>query len=140
MCMLCVVSKGIVDLHKGSVDLQSESGGGSNFSFHIPMYHMMTSVTKDDAIIPPDVTRSSLVKISSSGDVTRESLLRDKKVLVVDDAKMIRQILCRVLKSKNVHCYIEAEDGSEAVKRVKEMSAKGDKFDVSVRYRWIYKP
>ena len=55
------------------------------------------------------------------GDVSNNKLLPGKRVLIVDDHKMMRDALRSLLEERlGYECVAEANDGYEAVKKVKE--------------------
>jgi len=80
------------------------------------------------AILPKPFTHDHLVKaINSTLDLLADNELeldyfdvKSIRVLVVDDSKMARNFVCRVLRSLGIERLTEAADGSEAIEIIKE--------------------
>ncbi|WP_159472529.1 ATP-binding protein [Dyadobacter sp. 3J3] len=91
------ICKRIVDLFSGAISVQSEPGKGSVFKIEIPLAMAVekTMATED----------SGLTGIGQ--------LLKDKKVLMVDDIKINLLLLGRIM-DKNAIRYDLASDGEEA--------------------------
>jgi CheY-like chemotaxis protein len=62
-------------------------------------------------------------------DSEQLSYFSSKRVLIVDDAKMIRVLMTRILERKGAMC-IQAEDGLDAIKCVKDAIARNQIFEV----------
>ena len=57
----------------------------------------------------------------NKGDVSNNKLLPGKRILIVDDHKMMREALCSLLEERlGYECVAEANDGYEAVKKAKQ--------------------
>jgi PleD family two-component response regulator len=54
----------------------------------------------------------------NKGDVSNNKLLPGKRILIVDDHKIMREALCSLLEERlGYECVAEANDGYEAVKK-----------------------
>ena len=94
------ITKRIIDLFDGKIDLKSEVGKGSVFSVEIPL----TSV------------ESEKIVIDEPGEVFGiGSILKDKRILMVDDIKINLLLLSRIMDKNGVR-YDLASDGEEAFK------------------------
>jgi len=94
---LCLVKKLCAALG-GTVKVTSEYGKGSTFSFTFP------------CTIPISKTGNTVLKRKSND----YSDLEGKSILVVDDNKAIRKVLCELLRKRHCNCT-EAEDGFQAL-------------------------
>jgi len=94
------ITKRIIDLFDGKIDVKSEVGKGSVFSVEIPL----TSV------------ESEKIVIDEPGEVCGiGSILKDKRILMVDDIKINLLLLSRIMDKNGVR-YDLASDGEEAFK------------------------
>jgi len=94
------ITKRIIDLFDGKIDVKSEVGKGSVFSVEIPL----TSV------------ESEKIVIDEPGEVFGiGSILKDKRILMVDDIKINLLLLSRIMDKNGVR-YDLASDGEEAFK------------------------
>ena len=94
------ITKRIIDLFDGKIDVKSEVGKGSVFSVEIPL----TSV------------ESEKITIEEAGEVFGiGSILKDKRILMVDDIKINLLLLSRIMDKNGVR-YDLASDGEEAFK------------------------
>ncbi|HEY6167734.1 MAG TPA: ATP-binding protein, partial [Verrucomicrobiae bacterium] len=90
---------GIIQRHRGTIDLHSELGRGTRFSIKLPALKQTGNKGGDTEIL---------------GQPTRPL-----SVLVVDDEPLIRQILCEYL-STDGHTVVTADDGREGLQRFGE--------------------
>ncbi|TGK78854.1 response regulator [Leptospira montravelensis] len=100
------ISKGLAELMKGNLELQSELGKGSKFSFTFPCKIGKTS----------SVSKNQLSKDSSG--------LIGKKILIADDIEINRSIVIRFLKRWGIEC-VEASNGEEVLSKL-----INEKFDL----------
>lgn len=127
------ITKSIVERHHGSVGMHSEGVGfGSMFFFQLPVYSTVkkttTSSTLADTPISPILMKNLSIdlEIPCEGEKYKRfqeldhvsHLFMGLKILIVDDAMMIRKLMTKLLSSKGSLCYC-AEDGLHAVKMVK---------------------
>jgi CheY-like chemotaxis protein len=99
------ISRHIVHLMGGEIQVQSEVGKGSEFSFSIWLKETK-SVVKKEVLTPSDATNK----------------LKGKKVLLVDDVDLNRKIAKAMLKNTGITVE-EAEDGEIALKKFEESPA-----------------
>ena len=147
------ISKGIMDMHGGSIDVRSPGEGkGSVFTLRLPIvrckdhgsvyvpthiasHKAPSAMTSSKSIIQVQIQPADSVDIVDEGSALasprQESLFtlspqctgRPLHFLVVDDSKMNRKMLCRLLQNK-VHECTEAEDGVQAVSMMTEALAE----------------
>ena len=138
------ISKGIMDMHGGSISVHSAGEGqGCVFTLRLPMTRhesqveprvyvpVSTSVlSRPTMVLPPTLTSGHTVDqppnsfsitlssnksaVSTSRPSSNVTTTRPLHFLVVDDSKMNRKMLCRLLQNKG-HESTEAEDGVQAV-------------------------
>jgi CheY-like chemotaxis protein len=96
---LTIVKK-LVDILGGKIKLESEVGKGSSFSFDLSF-----KIGNEQTIA------------EKSGDHD-ESILKDKKVLLIEDNKINQMITKRMVENKGMVCEVidNGEDAIEAVK------------------------
>lgn len=96
---LTIVKK-LVDILGGKIKLESEVGKGSSFSFDLSF-----KIGNEQTIV------------EKSGDHD-ESILKDKKVLLIEDNKINQMITKRMVENKGMVCEVidNGEDAIEAVK------------------------
>ncbi|TIH12440.1 hybrid sensor histidine kinase/response regulator [Marinifilum sp. JC120] len=92
------ISKRLVELMGGTMELKSEMGKGSEFFFVIP-FGLQSRHIQEHYIYPEDV--------------------RGMRVLVVDDSKMLRTVLDKVLQSFTFD-VVTAENGKQALSLLHE--------------------
>ena len=108
------ISKSIVDMHGGRINLYSEGEGkGSTFRLEIPM----TRVNDDESVCSTTHSR-----VNNS-----RPLKIPQRLLLVDDVGTNRKFLRKLLEQRGHDCE-EAEDGLEALNMVKASSL--DYYDV----------
>ena len=141
------ISKGIMDMHGGSISVHSAGEGqGSVFTLRLPMTRQELHVepriyvpvgtlvlSRPTMVLPPtpspgrvndrpsDGFSLTLPSTKSAASTNRPSsnvtTARPLRFLVVDDSKLNRKMLCRLLTNKGHNCA-EAEDGVQAVTMV----------------------
>ena len=104
-----VICKELVELMSGEINVESELGKGSCFSFNVEL-------EKSKQISPVD----------SSLDT---SDLSDLKVLIVDDSMTSRTLLLDMLENINIDAH-QAQGGVQALEMLKLAIAKQEPFDV----------
>ena len=98
------ISKAIVELHKGSIGVDSKLGDGSTFWFELP------EADPDDHQETTG-TRRRVADMSTSGRVVSGAKSR---VLVVEDDLSTRELIIHQLKSVGMDCLV-ASDGEAAI-------------------------
>lgn len=105
------LTKAFVELHGGKISLESEVGGGSEFSVVIPVVHVSENIEESNPVIDSSDIVAELEDVEYSGrDFTDDKPI----VLVVDDNSDIRSMLRELLSDE--YNVIVASDGKEGVK------------------------
>ncbi|MCF2442406.1 ATP-binding protein [Dyadobacter sp. CY345] len=94
------IARRIVDLFGGKINVTSELGKGAVFSVEVPMVSVEGNIVMSQE---PNTVKGI------------GSIMKDKRVLMVDDIKINLLLLSRIL-DKNGVCYDLASDGEEAFK------------------------
>jgi CheY-like chemotaxis protein len=155
------ISKGIVERHHGSVGLNSDGvGQGSIFYLKLPVYTSarilqdISTATPSDQLLPtvmdtaPSLIRNFSVDVKSADELSlnrsptptpeaireerrRKKLFLGLRVLIVDDAPMVRKLMTNLLTSKGTICE-SAEDGVFAVEmmRTSLSSSSSSAYDI----------
>jgi|TARA_R110002110_G_scaffold108598_11_gene271080 signal transduction histidine kinase/ActR/RegA family two-component response regulator len=100
------IVKKLLTLSSSKIDVESESGKGSMFSFSLPF--QLTEQSEEIEDIPLTDTKN----------------LWGKKILIVEDNRINQMVTKKILEKNNVICSI-AENGNEAIKMVKK-----DEYDL----------
>ena len=102
------IVKKLVDLMDGEIDIQSKLGEGTTVSITLPM-----KWAPDAAALQPDA------------EVQNDISLEGKRILLVEDNEMNREIATEILEDEGV--IVEtAEDGDIAVEMVRKVMESGD--------------
>lgn len=104
-----VISKRLVELMGGVMQLESEPGKGSKFQFTIP-FELQARHKGTHQVYPPDI--------------------QGMRVLIVDDSKMSRVVLSKTLESFSFKVS-DASDGEEALRLVHEYDSDSP-FDLVI--------
>ncbi|MFD2834322.1 response regulator [Gramella sp. AN32] len=96
------IVKKLLLLFNSKIDLQSEEGVGSTFSFEIKF-----KIDKTASLAIPQKTSEPVIDPSTPG-----------KILIVDDNRINQVVTKRILEKKNFECEV-AGDGEKAVELVK---------------------
>lgn len=101
------IVKGLVDILKGRIYLQSELGKGTSFFIEVPLEESKDTVAKP-------------VKKDYSKDIS-ELDLNTVRILVVEDNKINQMITKKILTKMGLACDL-VDNGEDAVEKVKEVS------------------
>ncbi len=139
------ITKKLIELHRGTIRVESEVGKGSTFSFSLPLYNekSIVQITGDaipivkHAIKPHVVTTNSVIEYSQ-GDLTQST------VLIVDDDPVNLQVLLNHLVFAR-YTVLKAENGPDALKIIEEtvpdivlldvMMPKMSGYEVAIKIR-----
>ncbi len=124
------VSKQLVELHHGTLTVESELGVGSTFNFTLPLANAQTSAENSAEKKPAigqavarlhsiEQDRPLIMPLLADSDSSRF------RVLVVDDEPINRQVLHNHLSLQNYQ-LVEASDGEQALSII----AQSDPFDL----------
>ncbi len=106
------VTKNIVDLMNGSIEVESELGAGSEFVITLPFQIRKQSFKMDELL-------------QMATETVKTENLAGKKVLLVEDNELNREIAKTLLEEEGLMIE-EAEDGDVAVEMVKNSNGKYD--------------
>ena len=105
---------GIMQNHHGAVHVESEVGKGTTFELYLPQ--LLESSTE------PDVVTTTH---------TYQKPMNNKRVLIVDDEDMLRELLVEQLTEVGYAVY-EASNGLEAIEVLKRLCAEQTQIDAVV--------
>lgn len=117
------ICKGLCERHGGTLSAASKGlGKGSTFTVTLPLHQVMDETLQTGQLgygmNPPTQGTTAVSKIQ----------IKSLRLLVVDDAAINRKLLSRLL-TKRGHCCDQAENGQEAVNRVKKAMDQGNNYD-----------
>lgn len=112
------ITKSLVEMMNGKINVQSKVGNGSIFMVNIPQ-----KISKMSELLSPndlqDLELISNIEISSKENKQSSNNYQDKKILVVDDNKLNLKVAKKILENFGVE--IEACDsGKKCLDKIKE--------------------
>jgi CheY-like chemotaxis protein len=121
------IAKGISEQHGGSLKVASAGllGYGTTFTLSLPLHRV------PDAVLPESLKNNKLLSSESVLEFENNDKELSKcslRILIVDDARVNRKLLMRLLQNKGHNCD-EAEDGLVAVQLVKNALKAGNPYD-----------
>lgn len=121
------ISKKIADLHQARLSLSSVVGRGSTFTLEIPVVLRSVRILDNSEYRKPS---QGLVTFEAGDSATSAKLLENMHVLVVDDSRLNRKLLKRLLESQGHHC-MEASNGLESLQSLDRAAIdQSTRFDV----------
>jgi signal transduction histidine kinase len=109
------LARELVELHGGTIGVQSEHGNGSCFWFTLPTQHLSSQPERTEQDVRATDADQLLVPPPSAPPRPYEA---HGTVLVVDDERDVRHLVAQILRTKwNV---LEARDGFEALSIIRE--------------------
>lgn len=105
------ISKGIMELHGGSLCVASEGRGkGTTFTMSLPLYSVPSTIMDHH---PDDMHLTTRLAAADTDSI------EPMRILVVDDSAMNRKLLVRLLQNRG-HTCVQAENGELAVEEVRK--------------------
>ena len=115
------ITKQLVELHGGTLAVQSDTVRGSVFSFSLPLsleLPVTKAVEESAFVVPVDFTETPTTELNESRQI-RHGQPHQGHILVVDDDSVNRLVLVNHLALRNYR-VTEAASGEEAIALVKE--------------------
>jgi two-component system, cell cycle sensor histidine kinase and response regulator CckA len=100
----------VIKEHGGFIECESETGAGTKFTLHIPL--------------PLEI----IGKQAEVREPSRRGILKKRKVLIVDDENIVRELIKGVLAEEGIE-VLKAGDGQEAIRIFKE---HGEQIDLVI--------
>lgn len=121
-----VISKKIIEFHRGNLKVITEPGVGSNFYFVV----LLEKAPQEEEEEEEGEKGKEGEEGEEAEKKTHSSVLGARsaniiRALVVDDVSSNRKLLARVLEKNNCECTLAA-DGAEAVKIYEERKGEGE--------------
>jgi PAS domain S-box-containing protein len=128
------VSKDLVELHNGKIDLESTPGQGSRFFFTLPIAENQTREEQTAGQIASfqvvDMASDDLPIVKSFESLDLSKWANDKvKVLVVDDETINLQVVADQLSLKNYEVTL-VSNGNDALEMITELEKQNKSFDL----------
>ncbi|MBL4710270.1 MAG: response regulator [Flavobacteriales bacterium] len=106
------ICKELVELHKGSISVESDKGKGSVFTIKLPLKQEITLVENPYPQVNENGFTSSKINLKNS--------LSSKTVLIIEDHSQVRQYLKEIL--QNSYQILLATDGNEGISLAEQHS------------------
>ncbi len=128
------VSKKLVELHGGKIDIESSLEKGSRFFFTLPISNKKKSESKSVKETPSfhlvDLKKEEIQVITNDKELNFPKLSKDKpNILVVDDETINLQVLANHLSLQD-YSVTQVTNGKRALELIEEMSNSGEQFDL----------
>lgn len=123
------ISKGVVNLHKGSLTAMSEGEGkGSTFRLELPAYRVPPT---SDLVYKEPVGQEKAESSMSTTIMTQDvyAMHRPVNILIVEDATSTRKVLCRLLGHAGYNC-LEAFDGQDCLDKLAQFAQENVVVDI----------
>ena len=104
------VTQAIVEKHKGHIEVDSEEGAGTEFRIYLP---------------------GSREEITGAAERPEKKRIDGARILLMDDDEMILEICEKMLKQMNCS-VVKSKNGNEAVRLYKEAKGSGKPFDAVI--------
>ena len=122
------ITKSIVDLMNGTIDVESEKGVGTEFTVVITLKNGKAQESEGEKLRPEDTddkagelkeddTLNADKEITQSGG--GRANLKGRKILIAEDIIINAEIMKKILSMKEIECY-HAENGKIALEMFKE--------------------
>lgn len=113
------ISKQLIELHQGTIRLESEVNRGSKFIFTLPISQSQVAPpsagTVSRVLVPREVSENQLISTPTAITENQGSF----NILIVDDDPVNRQVLLNYLALEN-YIVTQAEDGLEALNLIEQ--------------------
>ena len=102
------IVKNLLSLLNSEIDLESELGEGSKFTFELQFEATEAEIKNTDIAAPVEIEKTKLTN----------EIMEDKRILIVEDNKINQMITRKILEKNKVICDV-ADNGSIAIEKVK---------------------